>query len=115
MTYQFYKVLHIASVVGFFVLMSMAAADMKKTKFRSIVSGIASLAILVAGMGLMARLGIKHSEGWPLWIKLKFGIWAIITIGAPVVLKRLPVHMARFMLIAYVLLVVAVYSAIYKI
>jgi hypothetical protein len=42
--------------------------------------GIASFLIFVAGMGLLARLGFKHVEAFPLWFKLKIGNWVIINL-----------------------------------
>lgn len=42
--------------------------------------GFLSLLILVAGMGLIARLGFKHDEAFPLWIKLKMANWVVINL-----------------------------------
>ena len=42
--------------------------------------GLTSFLILVAGMGLIARLGFKHNDPFPLWIKLKIGNWVFINI-----------------------------------
>jgi hypothetical protein len=42
--------------------------------------GLVSILILVAGMGLIARLGFKHNQAFPLWIKLKITNWVIINV-----------------------------------
>jgi hypothetical protein len=42
--------------------------------------GLASFLIFVAGMGLIARLGFKHNEAFPLWIKLKMANWVVINL-----------------------------------
>ena len=47
--------------------------------------------IFVAGMGLMARMGIGHGEGsWPGWIIAKMALWLALAISTPVLSKRLP-------------------------
>jgi uncharacterized membrane protein SirB2 len=84
-------------------------------KLKKILMGVMSLIILVAGMGLIARLGIPHGEPWPLWLKAKLGIWAVVVIGAPVVNKRFSVHAHKYFWVCTVLLVVASYMANYKI
>lgn len=41
--------------------------------------GLIIFMILVGGMGLLARIGFKHSEPFPLWVKLKFSGWFVLT------------------------------------
>jgi uncharacterized membrane protein SirB2 len=53
------------------------------------MTGISSFIILVGGMGLLARLGISHKEGWPLWAYLKLGFWLIIVALVPILSKKI--------------------------
>lgn len=55
-----------------------------------IISGIATLMILVSGMGLIARLGFNHGEPWPLWAILKVVIWLVLSASLPIISKRFP-------------------------
>lgn len=52
-----------------------------------ILLGIVSFLIFVAGMGLVARLNMKHSEAFPLWTRLKVGIWILINLSLLFLLK----------------------------
>ncbi len=81
----------------------------------SIIGGVASLLIFVTGMGLMARLGIRHTEAWPLWIKVKMGAWLVLTVGAPVVGKRAPKLGKVFYFLSMALFFIVLYAFIYKI
>jgi hypothetical protein len=117
MSENFYRVLHYASI--FFFLSGLGISFFTDNKFlpNKIITGIASLLILVAGMGLIAKgLGISHGdgEGWPAWIHAKIGIWAILTIGAPILAKRLTKGRAVVFYIFIVLATVAAYLAVNK-
>lgn len=79
-SYQTYKMLHLFFILSFFSSLGFAASASPWLARRSwkIAIGLVSFLILVAGMGLIARLGFKHGEGFPLWINLKFGFWFFI-------------------------------------
>ncbi|MEX0798749.1 MAG: hypothetical protein WD025_04865, partial [Bacteriovoracaceae bacterium] len=81
MSYQFYKIIHVVSIVLFFALYLSAAVKGKNMKKEVIFSGIALILILVSGFGLIARLGMPHDAAWPLWIQLKLVIWAVIGVA----------------------------------
>lgn len=81
-SYETYKALHLFFILCLFMSIGFIAYDskviqMKKGKW---LVGLASFLILVAGMGLIARLGFKHGEPFPLWIKLKIGNWVALNI-----------------------------------
>lgn len=88
-SYQLYKVLHISFI--FFILTFIASMLLGNftAKWPKILAGVSGLLILVTGMGLIARLGFKHDEPFPLWIWGKFIFWLLLTIGGPVFAKRL--------------------------
>jgi uncharacterized membrane protein len=89
-----YKVLHILGVillftgVGGLCVLSIAGSESAKArKLASIIHGIALVIILIAGFGLLVKLGFgTEIPGW-IWIKLV--IWAVLA-GAVFVLRKSP-------------------------
>lgn len=95
LSYEFYKIMHIIAI---FFFLSTAGAQLlgnSEGKLPKILGGISSLIILVGGMGLLARIGVSHGEGWPSWVIAKVAIWLILVIMVPVVAKRFSA-MAKF-------------------
>ena len=90
---NFYQVLHIIGIsmvfLGYGALLarSMAAPEnVSVRKLGSITSGIGLLLILVAGFGLVAKLGYNYTENW---ILVKFVIWLLLG-GLIVLINRKP-------------------------
>ena len=88
-SYEFYKIVHLAAVLTFVSMTSVYFFQEKAPKLVRVLSGIATLFILVAGMGLLARIGVSHGEPWPNWVKIKVLIWLSSGILVPVLGKRL--------------------------
>ncbi len=98
MSYEFYKILHIAAILlvysalgGAALLGGQGAAKGTPDRKRlSIIHGVGLLIAFVAGFGLMARLGMAR-DPFPLWIWLKIAIW-VATGGALVLAYRMRQH-----------------------
>jgi len=109
----FYKVLHIAGILGLFTAMgSLLAADRKKpvmlTKF-VIMHGVSLLVIFVSGFGMQAKMQL----GWPGYLITKMVIWFLF--GAMIaVLKRGLLSPTKSWIIMIGLGTFAGYLAIYK-
>lgn len=113
LSYEFYKVLHVYSVLAVVigVTLSFFTEASKKVK---IINGIASFLILVAGMGLLARIGIKHGAGFPGWVIAKMILWLILAVGGPVLAKRLVEKRQIGYGALMVVVALAVFTAVYK-
>lgn len=90
MSYTFYKILHLLSVLALFLalggrLFSHPENTLYKKKLM-ILHGVAAFFLLVSGFGLLARLGMFHNL--PAWAWGKIVIWLILGLGLPLLLKK---------------------------
>jgi uncharacterized membrane protein SirB2 len=93
MSYQFYKVLHFIGI--FLILISLggiafqmvsgSGRDFVGRKFASALHGTGLLIAVVAGFGLMAKIGIMAS--WPSWVFGKIAVWFFLAL-MPLALYR---------------------------
>lgn len=89
MSYEVYKVMHIVTLFLFFAGMGSIFLGGANSRVVKIMTGVSSLLILVGGMGLIARIGIKHGEAWPKWLLAKVAIWLLLAVLVPVLGKRI--------------------------
>lgn len=109
MPYEFYKVLHIVSVI--LVLLGLTAWLYSGKRSFSILHGVALLLVLVSGFGLAARLGMM--SGLPGWVWVKLTVWVLLGAAAVFVKKKtLAPGIQVFLWI--VLASVAICMAVYK-
>ena len=110
MPYEFYKVMHLVSVFIFLTSTSALLIGKMRNKMLAITSGVSSLFILIAGMGLVARLHV----GFPPWVIAKLVIWLVITGMGHMVAKRFPRYAMQAYWLAMVLASTAAWLAVYK-
>jgi uncharacterized membrane protein SirB2 len=114
MSYEFYKMLHVISIVLFFALFASAAVKAQNKidfKLEKILTGVMIFLILLGGFGLKKYAA---SGVWPLWLVLKLGIWVVVGSSAHLVLKRFPQFSIKFFWASVGLLTAASYLANYK-
>jgi len=116
MSYEFYKILHVFSVLLLFTSLGTMAASANSDsgrlkKLAGIAHGIALTIIFIAGFGLLARLGMFGAI--PLWAWLKIGLWLVL--GLIVVpLRRKPEWATALWLVIPIVGGLAVWLAIAK-
>lgn len=112
MSYETYKILHLIGLVVLFIsLGALAYVPLEKRKPLMILHGAASIIMLVAGFGLLARLGMARDMGT--WVYIKIVIWLILG-ATPVILKKKPTLAMPVLLGSIALGTVAAYLAIMK-
>jgi len=90
MPYETYKLLHVVGLLLLFLgmgglLFGARSEHEPAPKATARLHGVGLLVMLVAGFGMMARLGVQWP--WPGWLIAKLGVW--LTIGAlPVLVRR---------------------------
>lgn len=79
-SYETYKLLHLFFIIVFYICATLIIFNDQKDvkKWTKMTFSIISFLIFVAGMGLIARLHFKHTEPFPLWIRLKIANWLIL-------------------------------------
>ena len=122
MSYEFYKIAHVVGILFFFasygsllVVPTPATAEgalaFPSRRSLMMLHGLSLLFVLVAGFGMLARLGI-HSE-WPGWVLAKVGIWLFLGL-LPVLARRYPSWRWGLFVLAPTLGSLAAYLAVHK-
>ena len=116
-SYETYKMLHLITLFLVVSCMGVVIGEgrwIPSKKFKTILS-VVSLLSFVAGMGLIARLGFKHGEAFPVWIWVKMACWFLLNV-AVVLLFKMQGKQSKMLLTAASFLIVftAVYAAVIK-
>ncbi|WCL49190.1 hypothetical protein [Leptospira sp. GIMC2001] len=120
-SYQVYKLIHllgifcvIASLAGlaFYTANGGLKSNNKLRKQSGIFHGVGLLLILVAGFGMLARLGITQFP-WPGWVFAKFGVWIIFGGLYAAVMKNPTIAKVMWLIIPFLGLLSA-YIAVMK-
>lgn len=121
-SYNAYKVLHLFGVLLLFVslggltLHALNGGTKETNRSRKLVAishGLALFLVVLAGFGLLVRIGVGHGAGLPGWVWGKLAIWALM--GAALVIPYRKPEWARGMwLLLPVLGGAAAWLAIYK-
>ncbi len=90
MSYELYKVIHVTAALLLFlsvgaILWSGSRHAGERPRLALVLHGIAMGVIVIAGFGLLARLGAMHPV--PGWAWAKLGVWLLLGVS-PVVLRR---------------------------
>lgn len=108
MSYEFYKVLHLAGLVLLFsglagilaVKMIVPEIPARPRRLFFMAHGLGLLIMVVAGFGLAARLG--YLQSFPLWLWAKIGIWVVL--GGSIALAKRRGHVGGPLLTFFVVL-----------
>ncbi len=112
LSYQTYKVIHLASIFVFLTSASVLLLAKPAGKAWKIITGVSSMLILVAGFGLLARLGL--TSGMPAWAVAKLVIWLVVTGLGHMVAKRFPGAALKAYWCTVLLAILAAALAVYK-
>ena len=111
-SYETYKLIHIASIFIFLTSASVLLLANPPGKLWKIITGISSFMILVAGFGLLARLGM--TSGIPNWAIAKIVIWLVVTGLGHMVAKRFPQQASKAYVATLTLAILAAWLAVFK-
>ena len=101
---KLYQVLHLVSVIFLVAITfrAFAAPTPESRKSNLALSGVASLVALVAGGGLMAKMGYA----WDAWVFVKIGCWLGLS-GLAGMAYRKPQSVKALSWLAFALVVIA--------
>jgi uncharacterized membrane protein SirB2 len=88
-SYETYKILHIFSLFMLISAMGAVIAEgrwIPNKSFKTAI-GILSFLVFVGGMGLIARLGFKHTEPFPAWVIIKITCWIVVNVSLVALFK----------------------------
>jgi uncharacterized membrane protein SirB2 len=107
-----YKVIHLASIFVFLSGASVMLLSPSKSKFWKILTGVSGFLVLVAGMGMLAKL--YPGQPIPAWVVVKIVIWLVLMGLGHMVAKRFPKYGMITYWITMALATIAAFLAVYK-
>ncbi|HEX9884997.1 MAG TPA: hypothetical protein VGA70_00840 [Longimicrobiales bacterium] len=127
MSYGTYKLIH---YLGIFLLVVAVAAMLSRAAWGGVTEGgpegrdpwrgrlgalhgVALLLVLVGGFGLLARLGVSHSQLLPGWVFAKLTIWGLL-VAMPFIARKRPGWAVPALLLLPLLGALAGALALYK-
>lgn len=121
MPYEFYKILHIVSLIMAVAGVGAVAqqvfitgtSNFPNKRLILIYHGVATFLVFVSGFGLMARIGLVGGS-WPTWIMVKLAVWLLVLGVAPSLVMRLPKAKLWAWWFLPALLAIAVSAAVLK-
>ncbi len=111
MSAAFYLGLHFVSIFALISALTVVLLGETRSKAANITLGVSSLGVLIAGFGLIAKLGYSLQSTW---IIGKILIWLAVAFLGPYVAKRYPTYKKATFLLLMSLLIVAVLFVIIK-
>lgn len=120
--YAFYKIVHLLGIAltvtalgGLTVHALNGGAKHENQARRLLISmhGAGALFVLVGGFGLLARIGFAHGSGFPGWLWVKLGVWAVVA-GLVALPYRTPAITRPLLLVIPLLVMTATAMAVYK-
>jgi hypothetical protein len=119
LSYEAYKLIHLVGVILLFLSLGayLTISSNKTPVSRKLIAfthGISVIVILVAGFGLLARLGFSAFQSWPHWVWVKLAIWLILAVIV-ILIRRMPELRISLWFIIPILGVIAAYMAIFKV
>ncbi len=116
-TYEAYKIIHLITLFLTVSCLGVIASEgrwISSKKFKGVIS-IVSLMVLVGGMGLIARMGYKHGEPFPLWIWVKMACWFFLNVTIVMLFKMQGKKFKPWaVVLSMVIVCLAVYTAVTK-
>src|SRR5689334_1879060 len=112
MSYEVYKLIHILGALGLFLALgSVVGSDKGKIRWAAPVHGIGLLLIVIAGFGMLGRLGIRSSL--PSWVIGKLVVWVLLGLSLSLAKRKL-LPSSLFMVTFVFLGGIATYLALWK-
>lgn len=118
MSFEIYKLVHILGIFLLFLALGSYMTLRKHKiphglKLAAVTHGIATLAILISGFGLLARLGYHSPSDFPSWVWVKLGVWAALAAVLSLIKRASSLSHILWLLLP-LLGTLAAYMAIFK-